>query len=186
MVWLGEELIAADSIVAGLNPQERTERDDAIGFLRSFLADGPVPYREVETAATEDGITRATLHRCLEVDWRRYHEGPEHPWAAVDMGTSRPRGVSSHGGFDSVSDGVRRNQHPNKMHPMTPYRELRLRESVCGTKPTLTMRDRPSETATRTIDVLDAFAQHGAQLLIDPDRDALTLRDSHCILCPTT
>jgi len=42
---------------------QRTERDEAADFLRGVLADGPVPSKEIDSQAREEGISIATLRR---------------------------------------------------------------------------------------------------------------------------
>jgi hypothetical protein len=68
VVWLGEETgIDPNSIVSTLTHADRTERDDAADWLNDLLGDGPMSYKDVEKAAAEDGISRATLHRAKKL-----------------------------------------------------------------------------------------------------------------------
>lgn len=67
VVVLGEEHgFDADSILDVPNAAERRAVDDAADWLADLLADGPVPYRELERLAAAAGISRATLHRARE------------------------------------------------------------------------------------------------------------------------
>lgn len=49
-----------------LHGTERRERREAEDFLRDKLAAGPVPAKEVESAAAAEGISIATLRRARE------------------------------------------------------------------------------------------------------------------------
>jgi len=65
-----------------LEPQEdSTAREEAVGFLMSFLAEGPRPAREIYTEAEAAGISKRTLKRAkkiLGVSSRK--EGMDGPW----------------------------------------------------------------------------------------------------------
>ncbi len=64
VVLLGEETgHDADVILNVPTGEERTERGHVAEWLTELLADEPVAYRDVERAAREEGISRATLHR---------------------------------------------------------------------------------------------------------------------------
>lgn len=64
VVILGEEDgIDPDSIITG-NAEERGALEEAAGWLRSVLSDGPVPAAEVKKLAAAEGIAYATLYRC--------------------------------------------------------------------------------------------------------------------------
>lgn len=63
VVILGEEDgIDPDSIITG-NAEERGALDEAAGWLRSVLSDGPMPSAEIRRLATAEGIALATLKR---------------------------------------------------------------------------------------------------------------------------
>lgn len=62
--WTGEVAVAVDQLVsAPLNPEERGALDEAIDWLREKLSSGAVPTLQLERAADEAGISRATLRR---------------------------------------------------------------------------------------------------------------------------
>jgi AAA domain len=64
LVCLGESEARADELLASVSTaEERTERDEAIEFLRAELEDGPRNARDVKTAARDAGISDATLRR---------------------------------------------------------------------------------------------------------------------------
>jgi len=62
--WLGESALTADELVAPLpTTEDQTALDVAKDFLLVFLADGPVPSKDVITAADAHGISRKTVTR---------------------------------------------------------------------------------------------------------------------------
>jgi putative DNA primase/helicase len=61
------DLSAKRLLAAAEAPQRRRARTAAAEFLRGVLADGPVPTKEVEHLATEEGIAAKTLQRAREV-----------------------------------------------------------------------------------------------------------------------
>jgi hypothetical protein len=64
LVCLGESEARADELLAAVTTgEERTERDEAIEFLRAELEDRPRAAKEVKSAAREAGISDATLRR---------------------------------------------------------------------------------------------------------------------------
>lgn len=64
IVWLGESGHSADDLCREPEAEgERTALDEAIEFLRTELARGPVPATEMLRRAKEDGISGATLRR---------------------------------------------------------------------------------------------------------------------------
>lgn len=63
VVILGEEDgIDPDSIITG-NTEERGALDEAVGWLRSMLSDGPLASAEIRRLATAEGVALATLKR---------------------------------------------------------------------------------------------------------------------------
>lgn len=62
---LAECDVSADVVMGPLeSSDQRAERTAAAEWLTDFLADGdPQPYKVIERAASEEGISRATLHR---------------------------------------------------------------------------------------------------------------------------
>jgi hypothetical protein len=64
LVCLGESEARADELLASVSTaEERTERDEAIEFVRAELEDGPRNARDVKTAARDADIKDATLRR---------------------------------------------------------------------------------------------------------------------------
>jgi hypothetical protein len=62
--WLGVSSQSADALTAEPPPRKDTaEMDEATAFLRSFLAGGPLPAKEVKREAKERDITEPTLRR---------------------------------------------------------------------------------------------------------------------------
>lgn len=56
--------VSADDALAGPElPGERSEREEAVNFVRDLLADGPVSATDVKKAAREAGIAERTLFR---------------------------------------------------------------------------------------------------------------------------
>jgi hypothetical protein len=56
-------LTADEAMVVAGDPEERSEREDAKGFLRGLLKDGPVPSKQVRSDADDAGYSWATLRR---------------------------------------------------------------------------------------------------------------------------
>jgi hypothetical protein len=64
VAWLGEsDLTAAELLGARSDEQQPSAVEAAEEFLRSLLADGPVPQREVQAAAREAGISMSTAKK---------------------------------------------------------------------------------------------------------------------------
>jgi len=62
--WLGTSAHTAEALLAARLPQEeQTELDEAAGFVRNILLDGPKPAGEVKAAAHQAGIAERTLAR---------------------------------------------------------------------------------------------------------------------------
>jgi hypothetical protein len=62
--WEPEPLrISADEALMVQNPEDRTARGEAKGWLRDLLADGRVASTEVLRLARREGIAKRTLHR---------------------------------------------------------------------------------------------------------------------------
>ena len=56
--------------------QDRSERDEAVEFLRDVLSDGPVPAKDIQRSARELGIAHRTLRRAkTELKVRADREG---------------------------------------------------------------------------------------------------------------
>ena len=73
------EALAAELTDTG----ERTERDDARGWLEKALADSPMPAKETIRQAKENGIAERTLRRAknsLRVETHREGFGPGAKW----------------------------------------------------------------------------------------------------------
>ena len=56
-------MTADEAIVPAGDPGERSELEDAQGFLRGLLEDGPVPSKQVRSDADAAGYSWATLRR---------------------------------------------------------------------------------------------------------------------------
>jgi putative DNA primase/helicase len=73
--WLGEStLTAADILAPDREAGERSAVDEAVGFLRDALAEGPQLGKAVQREAAELGISGATLRRARErlgVQWNQ-------------------------------------------------------------------------------------------------------------------
>lgn len=142
VVWLGEELgLDPDSIVRVPDADERTERDDAADWIRRALADGPVPYREIERQAGEDGISRATLHRAkkalgVEITRNETERGRPSVWSLgvslhpqSDPGETKTK--PSVRSLDGVDSGV-----PSQPAPLCDQSPIQLATcGECGLRP---------------------------------------------------
>ncbi|MEA3278574.1 MAG: AAA family ATPase [Pseudomonadota bacterium] len=63
------------------DPDEQSLLDDAKGFLRSMLADGPVPSKQIKREADEAGHAWATIRRAKDALGIEAHkEGMKGPW----------------------------------------------------------------------------------------------------------
>ena len=58
-----ETFTARDVLAEAESDGERSPREDAKGFLRSFLSEGPAAAKEVQAAARGEGISLRTLER---------------------------------------------------------------------------------------------------------------------------
>lgn len=70
VVWTGEAVtLTADEALAaqGVDPADRTQKDEAVKWLREALTDGPRPRQELERKARTDGVALATLKRGAKV-----------------------------------------------------------------------------------------------------------------------
>lgn len=81
--WENEPItITADEALSGnLGDDSRSQLDDAKGFLRGLLADGPVPVKRVRAEADDAGHTWATIRRAqkdLGID--AYKAGMKEGW----------------------------------------------------------------------------------------------------------
>jgi hypothetical protein len=47
-------------------PEDRTQTDEAVVFLRRVLADGPMPSAELLKLARQEGFSAGTLHRAKQ------------------------------------------------------------------------------------------------------------------------
>jgi len=84
--WKGvAEDVDTSTLLSGPPGPPAIQKDRAIEFLQDFLAEGPRSQREVEGAAEENGIARATLRRAKkELDVRStqiYADGKLEGWA---------------------------------------------------------------------------------------------------------
>jgi hypothetical protein len=98
LVWCGEAPeVGKSDVVDRATPEERSERDEAAGWLRDFLADGPRPASEVYTEGRGVGFSRRTLERAkadARVRSRKAGRGGGWVWALPvpvgDVGDVRP------------------------------------------------------------------------------------------------
>jgi len=59
--------MTADQAIAPVgDPEEQSELEDAKGFLRGLLADGPVPAKQVASSARDGGHTMPTIRRAKQ------------------------------------------------------------------------------------------------------------------------
>jgi putative DNA primase/helicase len=63
ITWHGSSTQDIEALLTGGGSLRRDPRDDAEVLLRELLANGPVPTREVEQAAEEEGISKRSLER---------------------------------------------------------------------------------------------------------------------------
>ena len=65
LVWWGASSSSADQLLAGAaqNNEERSELEEAKGFLRQILLDGQLSFNEIKQQARAAGITEITLRR---------------------------------------------------------------------------------------------------------------------------
>jgi putative DNA primase/helicase len=66
VVWGGYTDIVADDALVALGTKDETQLDVAETFLKHALRDGPVPVKEMEARAKEEGISLRTLRRAKE------------------------------------------------------------------------------------------------------------------------
>jgi putative DNA primase/helicase len=65
--WTGASTLTAGRILSfPSNEEDRGARSEAIEFLRSALADGPRPSKEIEAEAIDAGFSKITLRRAKE------------------------------------------------------------------------------------------------------------------------
>lgn len=78
----GTVTVTADEAMASvINPDERSEIDDAKDFLESLLADGPVPVKRVQQEAKDGGYSWATVKRASkELQISKAKDGMKGPW----------------------------------------------------------------------------------------------------------
>jgi hypothetical protein len=61
--WLGESPHTADALLAPVEQEPRSARDEAADWLLGVIGDGSPTLKQVETWARDAGIARRTLHR---------------------------------------------------------------------------------------------------------------------------
>lgn len=83
--WIGESMLTADAILSAARPTGNA-RSEAGEFLRSFLADGARPGREVETEARRLGIAPMTLRRAREDLCESRRLGDRQMWSLTNVG----------------------------------------------------------------------------------------------------
>lgn len=83
--WLGPENTTAAALLAAAaeSQEEKSERLDAVAFLRERLSDGPKPYKDILREAKDSGISERTLDRAkaaLRVVSKRQGFGRDGGW----------------------------------------------------------------------------------------------------------
>ena len=64
IVHIGDSSANGSDLLAGaLDDEERSDRDEAVEFLKAELADGPVPAKQVQAAAKDSGIGPGSTKR---------------------------------------------------------------------------------------------------------------------------
>jgi hypothetical protein len=63
LAWTGESGISAAELLVSVDPDDRSERDEAADFLEEYLAHGPRPANDVLGAARRAGHRERTLRR---------------------------------------------------------------------------------------------------------------------------
>ena len=66
LTWMGTSTIDADELSAAQPQRHKTQRKDAMQWLKDFLRDGPQPAANVTIAADIVGISERTLRRARE------------------------------------------------------------------------------------------------------------------------
>ncbi len=64
--WTGESELTAETMLSPIrseNGEEKSEKQDAIAFLREILRDGEKPVKDVQSESRQVGISEATLRR---------------------------------------------------------------------------------------------------------------------------
>jgi putative DNA primase/helicase len=61
--WHGEVALDAEQVAGNSDGADRSAADEATGFLRELLVDGPVPAKQVLAEAKDAGIAERTLKR---------------------------------------------------------------------------------------------------------------------------
>lgn len=61
--WHGEVALDAEDVAGNSDGADRSASNEAAGFLRDLLADGPVPAKQVAVEAQDAGIAERTLKR---------------------------------------------------------------------------------------------------------------------------
>jgi hypothetical protein len=78
--FLGESSADRDELLTRRTAEERSEREEALDFLRAELAGGPQPTRDVKRAASEAGISERTLARARKDLGVRAEKDGLGPW----------------------------------------------------------------------------------------------------------
>ena len=83
--WGGTSPLTADELATPPNPEGRSEKREAIDFLREILADGPRTFKDCQQAAKEAGISERTLDRAKAALYvRSIRHGPGWAWSLPD------------------------------------------------------------------------------------------------------
>ena len=77
-------MTADEALTPAADPEERSEMEDAQGFLRELLGDGPVPSKQVRSDADGAGYSWATVRRAQK---------------ALGVGAARAGGIGSKGSW---------------------------------------------------------------------------------------
>lgn len=122
VAWSGESAHAAGELLAAPNSEERSERDEAVEWLKSYLVDhgGTAKAGEVIKAASKDGVAKTTLTRARQrAGVTSVKDGMRGGWVwSLEPGPRRvheeSEGSSSHtpDSSDSSVDSSTRPGHP--------------------------------------------------------------------------
>ena len=81
--WIGEVDITAEDVASGVMPYNNTKEANAMDLIRSLLADGAMPSKDIYEIAAEQDISERTLNRAKKLlSIKTYKEGSTWYWTA--------------------------------------------------------------------------------------------------------
>jgi hypothetical protein len=113
--WIGSSKLTADNLYEDQNSEEKSLTEDAVDWLREFLADGGMDYPTIQREAAKYGITTKSLRRArekLQINPKRQGQGQSHTsmWALPTSLMPKPStyaplnvGRSASNGHESAS-----------------------------------------------------------------------------------